>query len=569
MIDLKGKPFYLTAEDIQWVEDTRASMTKEEKVGQLFCPIGWTTEESELMKLLDQYHVAGVMYRPNEAKVVQEAHRFLQNNSKIPLLLAANLEAGGTGLVSDGTLMGSQMQVAATDKEENAYRLGLISGREASAVGGNWAFAPVIDIDYNFRNPITNTRTYGSDPERVLRMGTAYMKGIHENGLCVSIKHFPGDGVDERDQHLLTSVNTLSVEEWDQTYGKIYKSLIDDGAQTVMIGHIQLPEYQRILRPELKDEEFMPATLAPELLQGLLREQLGFNGMIVTDATSMAGFTQLMKREDSVPYSIAAGCDMFLFNMGIEEDFNAMMKGIDRGILTLERVDEAVTRILALKASLKLHIKQAQGTLIPGEDALKMVGNEEHKMWAKQCADEAITLVKNKESILPLSPSRFKKVLVHVLGDQVMPGSHAGGGALNETFIQKLVEEGFAVDKFSTENLDMSTMFKSVEGFVGDYDLIIYYANVGTYSNQTITRLNWAAPMGINVPKFISEKPTLFVSVAGPYHLEDVPRIKTYINCYTSSEDIVNALVEKLMGRSEFKGINPIDPFCGMWDTQL
>lgn len=569
MIDLKGKPFNLTDEDIRWVEDTLAGMTKEEKVGQLFCPIGYTKEESELKEVLEKYHVAGFMYRPDEASIVQSAHRFLQSHSKIPLMLAANLEAGGTGLVLDGTLMGSQMQVAATDKEENAYRLGLISGREASAVGGNWAFAPVIDIDYNYRNPITNTRTYGSDPERVLRMGKAYMQGIHENGCCVSIKHFPGDGVDERDQHLVTSVNSLSVEEWDKTYGMIYKSLIDDGAQTVMVGHIQLPEYQRMLRPELKDEEFMPATLAPELLQDLLRDQLGFNGMIVTDATSMAGFTQLMKREDSVPYSIAAGCDMFLFNMGLEYDYNAMMKGIDRGILTMERVNEAVTRILALKASLKLHIKQAQGNLIPGEEALKNIGTLEHQSWAKQCADEAITLVKNKEDIFPLSAKRFKKVLVHVLGDQEKAGSHSGGGALNEMFIQKLKEEGFEVDKFNPENMDFSAMFKSVDDFVGDYDLVIYYSNVGTYSNQTIIRLTWAPPMGINVPKFITEVPTMFISVAGPYHLEDVPRMKTFINCYTSSENMVNSLVEKLMGRSEFKGINPVDPFCGMWDTKL
>lgn len=569
MIDLKGKPFYLSDEDIKWVQDTLAKMSLKDKVGQLFCPVGITDDKEELKKLLTDIKPAGIMYRPGPSKQVQETHRFLQENSDIPMLFAANLEAGGIGIAEDGTLYGTQMQVAATDDTESGYRLGTICGREGHALGLSWAFAPVVDIDMNFRNPITNTRTYGSNPDRVLNMGKAYMKAIHENGLAVSIKHFPGDGVDERDQHLVTSINTLKTEEWDNTYGKIYKGLIDDGAQTVMVGHIMLPEYQRKLNPSLADEDMMPATLSPELMQGLLREKLGFNGMIVTDATPMAGFTTAMKREDAVPTSIAIGCDMFLFNQGLEKDYEYMMKGIERGILTIERVDEALTRILALKASLKLHIRKAQNTLVPSEEALSVINCDEHKAWAKECADQAITLVKNKEGLLPLSPAKHKRILMHVLGDVGKPGAHSGGGELNERFKALLEKEGFEVTKFDTENIDFSFMFKSIDEIVGGYDLVLYYANVGTYSNQTVTRINWAPPMGVNVPKYLQDIPTMFISVAGPYHLQDVPRIKTFINAYTSSEDIVDSLVEKLVGRSEFKGTSPVDAFCGLWDTRL
>lgn len=220
------------------------------------------------------------------------------------------------------------MQVAATDDEEMAYRLGVISGREGRAVGCNWSFAPVIDIDYNFQNPITNTRTYGSDPERVLRMAGAYMKGIQENGLAVSIKHWPGDGVDGRDQHLLTSINNLSIEEWDKTFGKVYQGMIDSGARTVMAAHIMLPAYSRRFRPGIKDEDIMSATLAPEIYNSLLRGKLGFNGLVVTDATVMAGFTVAMERELAVPTSIAAGADMFLFTCDLEEDFQFMLNGV-------------------------------------------------------------------------------------------------------------------------------------------------------------------------------------------------------------------------------------------------
>lgn len=569
MIDLKGKPFYLSDEDIKWVNETLNKMDLKDKVGQLFCPVGITDNEDELGKLLSEIKPSGIMYRPGPSKQVQNTHRFLQDKSDIPMLLAANLEAGGIGIAEDGTTYGTQMQVAATDDVESAYRLGVISGREGHALGINWAFAPVVDIDMNFRNPITNTRTFGSDPDRVLRMGRAYMKGVHENGLAVSIKHFPGDGVDERDQHLLTSVNTLSVEEWDKTYGMIYKGLIDDGAQTIMIGHIILPEYQRVLCPGIKDEDMMPATLAPEIIQGLLREKMGFNGLIVTDSTPMAGFTVAMKREYAVPTSIAIGCDMFLFNQGLEKDYEFMMKGIERGILSLERIDEAVTRILALKASLKLHVRKAQNTLVPGEEALKVIKCEEHKAWAKECADKAITLVKDKQSLFPLSISKHKRIQLHVLGDTNKAGAHSGGGSLNLKFKELLEKEGFEVTKFDTENIDFSFRFKPIDEIIGNYDLVIYYANVGTYSNQTVIKINWAPPMGINVPKYIQEIPTMFISVANPYHLQDVPRVKTFINAYTSNEEIVDALVEKLMGRSEFKGISPVDPFCGMWDTRL
>ncbi|WP_313638540.1 glycoside hydrolase family 3 N-terminal domain-containing protein [Paenibacillus sp.] len=337
-MDLKAKPFYLQDEDIQWVKNTLDSMDLDAKVGQLFCPLGMIDDQTELQDMLENYQPGGIMYRPGEGVGVQATHRYLQDNSLIPLLVSANLEAGGNGIASEGTYFGKQMQVAATDNEEMGYRLGQIAGREGKAVGCNWAFAPVVDIDMNFRNPITNIRTYGSDPERVLRMGKAYVKGVQENGVAASIKHFPGDGVDDRDQHLHISINSLSVEDWDQTYGMVYKGLIDEGAMTVMIGHIMLPAYSRALSPDIRDEELMPATLSPELLNGLLRDKLGFNGMIVTDAATMAGFTMAMKREIAVPKSIAAGCDMFLFNRNMPEDYKYMKQGIENGILTMEQL---------------------------------------------------------------------------------------------------------------------------------------------------------------------------------------------------------------------------------------
>ena len=342
MINLTKKPFFLAQEDIEWVENTKNSMTVEEKIGQLFVPIGYSGDSDYLDNVMLSHHIGGIMYRCGESKEMQQTHRYLQEHSRIPLLIGANLEDGGCGIATDGTQYGKQMQVAATADTKDAYRLGKVSCSEGAAVGCNWAFAPVVDIDRNWRNPITNVRTYGDDPDRVLECGLNYMKAAKEENVLVAIKHFPGDGCDEVDQHILTSVNSLSCEEWDATYGKIYGGLIEAGAQTVMGGHIAQPAYQKLYNPDFPDK-LVPATLSPELLKGLLRKKLGFNGLIVTDSTCMVGFSCAMKREKAVPYAIEAGCDMFLFNKDLDEDYNYMLEGYKQGILSEQRLDEAIT----------------------------------------------------------------------------------------------------------------------------------------------------------------------------------------------------------------------------------
>ena len=214
MIDLKAKPFHLSEEDIRWVEETLQSMTIEEKAGQVFCPLGIGDSEEMLRGIVCGLGVGGMMYRPDPRAQIQETHRRIQKMAKIPLLLAANTEAGGSGLSFEGTGFGAPMAVAATGDPENAYRMGYVACAEGAAMGLNWSFAPIVDIDMDFHNPITNTRTFGSDRDRVIACASRYLDAADECGVAVSIKHFPGDGVDERDQHIVTSVNSLSCEEW-------------------------------------------------------------------------------------------------------------------------------------------------------------------------------------------------------------------------------------------------------------------------------------------------------------------------------------------------------------------
>ncbi len=569
MVDLKGNPYYLDEEGVKWVQETLASMSGEEKIGQLFCPIGGNIEEDFLEKFIEEFKPGAMLYRPMPAKDVQKTHAQIQRISKIPLLFGANLESGGNGICADGTYFARPMGVAATDNPVQAYRLGAVAGKEAQAVGCNWAFSPICDLDMNYRNPITNVRTFGTKQERVIAFVKEQLKGLKEYGVAAAVKHFPGDGVDERDQHLVASVNSLSVEEWDASYGQIWKEVVDAGTLSIMVGHILQPAYSRHFNPKLKDEEILPASLSKELLQDLLREKLGFNGMLVTDATPMVGFNTPMKRHDAVPAAIAAGCDMILFNKDIREDYQSIRDALEDGRLTWERVDEAVTRTLAMKAAMKLPQMKEAGTIVPGEEALAAVRCEEHRAWTKDCADEAVTLVKDTQGLLPVSPDQYKRIRLYLLEDRVGGGFKDGEGAIG-SIKAKLEKEGFEVSVFDYGKPDFYEMF---EGGVADikskFDLAVYVACIDTASNQSVRRIDWVHLMAADAPWFINDVPAMFISVANPYHLVDAPMVKTFINAYTPNEEVIDEVIDKMMGRSAFKGVSPVDPFCGIWGAEF
>lgn len=535
-MDLKRKPFYLDDTAIEWVNNTLNGLTEDEKIGQLFFPIGFSTEK-EYLNHLRSLGIGGLFFRPGVAEEVQQTYEYMQRTSKVPLLTAANLEDGGNGSSIEGTAFGNQMAVAATNQTGDAYTLGKIASSEGKAVGVNFGFSPVVDLDLNFRNPITNVRTYGSDVDRVIKNAKEYIQAFHDNGIMTSIKHFPGDGVDERDQHLLTSINSLSVDNWKKTFGKVYQELIDFGSKAVMVGHIAFPAYSG-------DE--MPATLSPQLLQDLLRNELGFNGLTITDATPMVGFCSAMKRSEAVPYTIQAGCDMLLFNRVLEEDIQYMKDGLSKGILTKERLDEAVTRILATKASLGLHQTINHGT----------AKFEDFREEQLDLADRSITLVKDTQNMLPLSVEKHKRVLLQLLG------SFDSNERVLEKVKAELEKRDFEITVYEPETnfFDLGT----VTSFSNDYDAVLYVANIQNASNQTVTRVHWHTLFGLgnNLPWFTKEVPTMLLSFGNPYHLYDLPMVDTVINAYCNYDHFIEMAIKKVTGESSFKGVSPVNPFC-------
>ena len=566
---LKKTPFHLGDAQVNWVKETIENMTEEEKIGQIFCPIYGETDPENIKAFVNEYHPGGVLYRPLPAETIQSAHRAFQENSDVPLLLAANLESGGVGIASDGTYFSRPMGVAATGNKENAYRLGYISGKEAAAVGCNWSFAPICDLDKNYMNPIMNVRTFGDDIDTVIPFVKEQLKGLAEFDVAAAVKHFPGDGVDFRDQHLLASVNSLSVEEYDESYGRIWQEVVNSGVLSIMVGHIMQPAYSKLINPDLSDEEILPATLSKELLQGLLRQRMGFNGVIVTDATPMVGFMANMKRSEAVPACLMAGCDMILFNKDIKEDYQFIRDALSEGRLSYERLDEAVIRILAMKAAMNLPEKKLAGTLVPSSESLKDISCEESKVWTKKCADEAVTLVKDTQKLLPISPDKYKRIRLYILEDRVGGGFKDGDSEISK-FKELLEKEGFEVSLYDYSKPDYYEMFEGGVGLAKSrFDFAIYVACIDTASNQSVRRIDWVHLMAADAPWFVHDIPTLFISLANPYHLVDAPMVKTYINAYSPTAEIVEQVVEKIMGRSQFKGKNPIDPFCNVWGSKF
>lgn len=578
MIDLKTKPFYLKDEDIAWVEDTIASMSLEEKIGQLFINLDTYLSRERMAEIFEKYHIGGCRYGNKSPEEIWEQNKFYQEHSKIPLLIAANCDNGGDGACQGGTLVASAAACGASLSTEESYHAGLVSGAEGTALGCNWTFGPVLDILFNWRNTIVNTRAYSDSEDVVLRNAMAYMKGVWNAPMAVCGKHFPGDGVEELDQHLVMGVNDLDCDTWDRTFGKVYKAMIDGGLQSIMMGHIALPSYSRKLRPGIKDEEIMPATLAPELLQDLLRGRLGFNGLILTDASHMAGMTTSAPRRVQVPGAIAAGADMYLYFNDHEEDFQYMMAGYKTGIITPERLDDALHRILGLKASLGLHRKKAEGTLIPPRDGLSVIGCKKHISYAEEAARHTITLVKDTARALPITPATHPRLKVYVVSSTPQDRRYAPD-PVRQIICEELEKAGFKVTVHKTfydmerENPNPYNRIKamageSAEAFRASYDAALIFVNIKGYAQENTTRLRWASGHSNEIPWYVKEVPTVAISLNYTTHLLDLPMMQTYINAYAPTRIVIRSVIRKIMGKESFEGVYNETVFCGRWDTR-
>lgn len=551
---LAQAPFNLAPDDIAWVRRTLAGLSTAERIGQLMLYATFGDDPAAVRSIMATRPGGIHRFMGQDLAKGLEATRVALEESEVPPLVSGDLE-GGPMSFPFMMPVPNQMALAACDDPNLTGLVASMLAAEARLLGFNWSFTPVIDINARFRAAAVGTRSFGSDVAAVEAHAIAYVRALQAGGVAASVKHWPGDGYDDRDQHLLTSVNPLPFAEWEALSGRIYRATIDAGALTVMAAHIALPSWQARYGadPAADRWAYEPATLSHRLTTGLLRGHLGFNGLVVSDATPMAGMTGWMDRAHAVPAAIAAGCDVFLFPL--PGDVSHMENGLRAGLLTEARLEEACLRVLGLKAALGLHrapVSERIATLEEARDALATAG---HVAASAEVARRSVTLVKRQEGLLPLDPARFPRVVVIAdYPEMILP-----------TMARRSYEPFFAVLRgagFDVREYDAAT-----PPVPGDTDLIVYLVGGEATIGSTGHGLNWGRLHGGGfrgaMQRFWAEIPTVMVSFGQPYFLHDAPQVGTYVNAYTVLAPWQEAVARKLLGQEPFEGVSPVDPFCG------
>ena len=545
---LRKAPFHLDQTAIDWVTATKAQMTLAEKIGQLFVFHSMGQDPDELAKLA-QLKPAGIT-RNFSADLAYEA-RFidtLQGSATVPLFISADLEGSRMSLPV-GTQVPNPLALAAVNDIQASRTIARIMAQEARGIGINWSFTPVIDINHAFRSAIVATRGFGSSVETIEAQAMAQIDEFQSQGVAATVKHWPGEGYDDRDQHLVTTINPLTMAQWEATFGRLYRAAIAQGVMSVMSAHIALPSFVLAQNPAAGVEAYRPAAVSKALNLDLLRGQLGFNGLIVSDATPMAGFGSWASRDEMLPEVIENGCDIILFSRDAAEDVALITAAVADGRISAARLDAALTRILGLKAWAGLH----KGAAKVNKAAL---ARPENAVAAQGITQRAPTLVKDVQGLLPLSQAKHKRVLVVTSGIIVPFFPHPIPFDLPEM----LQAEGFEVTLHSAGTQPSSA----------DYDLMIYLFGEETLLTRGRIFLDWLKVTGNfegAMARHWHEIPTVMISFGYPYYLYDAPRVPTYVNAYATMPSMQRAVVECLLGRAPWNAHSPVDAFCGLPDA--
>lgn len=546
---LARPPFNLTPGEVEWVATTLARLSEDEQLGQLFNVMLGDASDAAA-RALARLHPGAITLAPwlsPEQRAL--AIETVREHGVVPPLVSADLE-GGAITMSGMTPLTNQLGMAAMGDVDLYSRAMTVLAREGAAIGVNWTFAPVIDINAEFRSAIVGTRSFGSDIERVKELGLANIHAFQAQGLAACVKHWPGEGYDSRDQHLVTTINPLSMSEWRARFGMLYRSAIDAGVLSVMSAHIALPAYARE-HGETGIELYRPASISPLLNKKLLREELGFNGVITSDATTMGGLTSWGPRERVLPEVIENGCDMVLFTRDMAADLVTMKQALADGRLSRARLGEALIRVLGLKAKL------GRAAAAPDRSAPALSARDHHAI-ALETAQRSPTLVKNVGHLLPLSPDSHRHVLI--IREPARLG-FADAAAPPLIIDQLLSEAGFDVQTFTPNGGPPSF----------DADVVIYLLAQESLLTKSNIYLDWAAvqgPVEAAMQRSWHDVPTILLSFGHPYYLFDAPRVPCVVNAYSAVEEVQRAVVRKLLGREPFSGINPVDPFCGLDDAR-
>lgn len=542
-----GFPFNLDSAACAWIESSLEGMSEAQKLSQLFDILLRGNDPAEIAAVRKLGVGAVTRVGAVDVEEEQRIRDELNAAASVPLLFSADLE-GSRMMPAGGLPVPNPLGLAAVADVAATARATEIMASDARELGINWSFTPLLDINAKFRSAIVATRSFGSDQDQVALHGLAQIESLQKKGVAATAKHWPGEGYDDRDQHLVTTVIPLSIREWEASFGALYRKAIDAGVLTVMSAHIAFPAYVRSLGHE--QDAFRPAAINRHLNHTLLREELGFQGLIVSDASGMAGLGSFSPRREHLPELISAGCDMILFSNDVKADIGYLRLALDEGRLSRDRVDDALRRILALKAKLGLH-SAPQADSMPRD-------READQRFVNSLLERVPTLVKDTAGNLPLSAEKHRRVLIVTRGIILPFSPEPIPFALPELMRAK----GFEV-----------TLYRPGDAIdPDDFDLMLYLFGEETLLTRSNIYIDWAGLMGGfggAMARYWHDVPTVMVSFGYPYYLYDAPRVPTYVNAYCTTEAMQVVTLSALLGEIEWQGTSPVDPFCGLEDARL
>ena len=537
-----------------WVEKTLASMTLDEKIGQLIIPamIGmFLSQDSEAFQQARRdisefhvggYHMLGEVNSLHEPAGVALLINHLQELSKVPLWITADFE-GGVGLRYIGaTRLPRAMAMGATANPDLAYQAGRITAEEARALGVQVNFYPVVDVNNNARNPIINIRSFGGDPLLVARMSRAYIRGSQEHGVMATAKHFPGHGDTSTDSHLELPVIDVDRARLNAIELPPFQAAVEEGVGGVMSAHIALPRIET---------GNLPATLSSKMLTGVLRGELKFSGVIFTDALNMRGIAAHYPEGEAAVRAVKAGADIVLYPPSVERAFVALKRAVESGEIKEPRIDESVRRILAAKAKLGLD----RDRLVDIGKLDRSLGSSENQRTAQQIIESAITLVRDKRRDLPLKLAPEQRVLFITMVDN---SEGWRDGVPGRAFFAALVKRHpnsinvYVSDKSSPAELELIPKLAAFSDTV----IVNGFIRVSSFKGSIDM-----SDGEINLLKQLSaiEKPFAFVLYGSPYLLSFVPELPSYILAYEYYPAAEEAALKAVLGEIEFRGRLPVE----------
>lgn len=477
-----------------------------------------------------------IFFFSGDKEVLNEEIETFRSVCEIPPLIVTDLENGPGEMIQGSQRFPHMMGISQTNSPELAYEIGRAAALEARQIGYNWTFSPVVDQAINPDSPVVSSRSAGQRPEQIIKIAGAYMRGLQDNGMMATIKHFPGDGYDTLDQHLTTPVNRLSQEEWLQGPGRIFRELIESGAMAVMPGHIALPAF------DSPDERgiYPPATISSALLQDLLREELGFQGLIVTDAMEMGGIAGFMNYYDACAAALEGGCDMLLFPRIDERFYLEMERRYNEGMLTRSTLIERASRVLSLKEQMGLFAadsSQVGDREQPDRNAISRL--------AERAVAESLTLVRDRAALIPFPLKRETRVL-HV----VIMNNFDRYTDLYDRIKYELEKCSDHVDQWVDPGPEK--LFSAA--LPGTYDLIL--CSIGSRQDYglNVTRLHGEVARNMMGGWTKLGTPVIFVSHFHPFvHKEYTASIDTMINTYGDIECTASLLVAAITGDRQIR----------------